>query len=231
MNLSEMEVMLRKRVNSPAETDQAKAVMYECLNLGYRDICDKFNFREVRGRLRFEGTSAANIYALPATWYEIIRVRYADSNDRGGRLEKAGPNQTFDLDSGAVAGRPTHYALWGNEIQFYPPLDGTYAFEVFAKFEPPKLTSPGDIPLIPPSWHYGIVLLGRYYYWDGAGVTNLAMAQAAMGSFNLWASGRMPPTLRELDDSEQAVEVPTLGRWSDNRHGHLSPEQWRTGGM
>lgn len=232
MNLAEIEIMIRARVNNPTETDQPKSVLYECANLAYHDLCDRFHFREVRGRLRFETNTTNNIYALPASWYEIIRARYADSDDRGGRLEKAGPNVTFDIDSGAVAGRPTHYALWGHEIQLYPPPDAVYAIELFAKFQPPKLVSPGDVPMLPVSWHYGIVLLGRWYYWDGAGVMNAAAAQTALTSFGVWAAARPQPTLKELDDVEQAVEVPTLGRWSDrSRFGDMSPELWRTGGM
>lgn len=232
MNLAEMEVMLRSRVHNPTEADQPKSKLYECLNLSYRDICDRFNFREVRGRLRFETDTTHNIYALPSDWYEVIHVRYADSDDRGGRLEKIGPNVSFDLDSGAVAGRPTHYGMWGGELQLYPPPDDIYAIEVVAKFLPPLLASPTDIPMLPVSWHYGIVLLGRWYYWDGGGVVNAGAAQVAMASFGAWAAGRPKPTLQELNDLEQAVEVPTLGRWSlRGRWGDLSPEMWRTGGM
>jgi len=231
MNLSEIESMIRERVSSPTETDQPKAKLYACANLAYRDLADRFHFREVRGRLRFETDTTHNIYALPATWYEVIRVRYADSDDRGRRLEKVGPNVAFDLDSGAIAGKPTHYAMWGHEIQLYPPPDDVYAIELVAKFEPPKLVSPGDIPLLPVSWHYGIVSLGCWYYWDGGGVRNPAAAQLAMTSFATWTAGRPKPTLNELEDLEQAVEVPTLGRWSRNFQGDVSPEQWRTGGM
>lgn len=231
MNLSEIESMIRERVNNPTETDQPKSKIYACANLAYHDICDRFHFREVRGRLRFETTTTENIYALPSGWYEVIRARYADSDDRGGKLEKAGPNLVAQLDSGAVAGKPTHYALWGNEIQFYPPPDAVYAIELFMKFQPPKMASPGDVPLLPPSWHYGIVALGQWYYWDGGGVRNAAAAQQALTSFATWAAARPQPSLRELDDVDTAVEVPTLGRWSVHRHGDVAPEDWRTGGM
>lgn len=231
MNLSEMEIMLRKRVGSPTESDQAKAVMYECLNLGYKDLAERFPFREVYERLRFETDTDHNIYTLPSTRYQVKRVRYADSNDRGGRLEKIGPNDAFDLDSGAVPGRPSRYALWQNEIQLYPPPDAVYAIEVFCKFEPNTMASPGDVPVLPVSWHYGIVLLGRWYYYDGGGVKDMAAAVDAMNSFTAWAAGRPKPVLQELDDLEQAVEVPTLGRWAGKRFGSVSPETWRTGGM
>ena len=232
MNLAAMEAMLRKRVNNPTEADQSKTVMYDCLNLGYEDLCDRFNFRQVRNRLRFETNSSNNIYQLPSDWYEVIHVRYADSDDRGGRLTKAAPNQTFDLDSASQPGRPTHYALWVNDLQLYPPPDTAYAIEVFAKVKPAPLVSPGDVPVISPSWHYGVVLLARWYYFDGGGVTNPAAAGSAMQSFTVWAAGRPVPAVEELDDLEQAVEVPTLGRWSVNgRRGDLPPDVWRTGGM
>lgn len=232
MNLDEMESRLRKRVSNPSEDQVAKTVMYECLSDAYHDICDRFHFREVRTRLRFETDSTHNLYGIPDGYYEVIRARYADSDDRGLRLEKIGPNVAFDLDSGAVAGRPVAYALWGNEVQFYPPPDGEYNIELYMKFKPPALASPTDVPVIPVSWHMGIVLLGRWYYHDGGGpAINLAAATSAMQSFSAWAAGRPLPTLQELDDLEQAVEVPVLGRWSRHRRGDMSPDQWRTGGM
>ncbi len=230
MNLSEMEVKLRQSVSNPSETQQSKVTLYAPLNDAYFDICDRFNFRETRTRLRFDTDTTHNIYGIPAGYYEIIRARFADSDDRGARLEKAGPNVAADLDSGAIVGRPTHYALWGNELQLYPPPDDVYSIELFSKFKPPAMASPTDVPVLPVTWHMGIVILGRWYYYTFVSV-NVAAAGQAMQQFGIWAAGRPQPTIEELGDMEQAVEVPTLGRWSRNPSGDVSPEMWRTGGM
>lgn len=229
MNLGEMETMLRKLVNNPATADQPASTLYECLNLGNADLCDRINFRELRTRLRFDTDDQHNLYTLPADFYEVKHIRYADSDDRGGELEKVSDRIAFELDSGSVAGRPQYYRIWGKEIQLYPPPDDVYTIEIVGRQKPAVMAAPTDIPDIPVSWHYGIVKLGCWYYWDGIGVKNLTAAKDALESFNVWATGRKKPFNSELDSLEQAVEVPTLGRWSGNRRGDMSPEQWRRG--
>lgn len=231
MTLAEMEAMLRSRVGNPTESDISKPMMYEQINLAYHDLCDRFKFRETMARLRFDTDSTHNIYGLPVSWYEVKRVRYADDDDRGGRLEKLGPNSTYDIDQDQTPGRPCAYALWGNEIQLYPPPDGVYRIEIFGRFQPNRLQAATDIPIVPLPWHMGIVFLARWYYWDGGGVQNFQAANVALQAFTTWATGRPTPTIRELDDSEQAVTVPELGRYSSRRRGDMSPEMWRTGGM
>jgi hypothetical protein len=231
MILDEIESRLRRACGKPTEANVPKSVLHEYINLAYEDLADRANLRQSRRRLRFNTDAEHNLYALPADYYAILRVRYADVDDRGGRLRKIGPNDAFFRDTGSDPGRPTAYALWKDEIQFYPFPDDVYTIECFCKVRPPTLVSPDDEPdWLPRPLHHGIVLLARYHYQD-IERNDAPKAQNALSIFDLWIRGKIRSARSEDDDLEQAVEVPVLRARITTRVGDISPEQWRTGGI
>ena len=131
--------------------------------------------------------------------------RLTKLGDRG-----AGEQDNLSVPDANTQGNPVSYARWGEGIQLYPQPDGVYQIEVYTKRQVTSLSADGDTPVIPTSWHNGIVLLARWYYYDSIG--DLPKAEYAYNTFKLWLADKPVEIEEEKSDIDSGVAIPTLAR-------------------
>lgn len=196
---------LRRQVGNPTTTQVTDADMLAFVNLGYRHLANRYRFRQMRSRTTVATVASQRAYTLPAGAGSILRVR--DTTNQV-KLTKLGDRRAAELLDVDVTGKPTNYILYDTTYELHPTPDGVYNIELYYKLTITDLAA-GDTPLIPESWHPGILTLAKYYYWDDQG--DLVKATAALNLFNAWVREQPVELDEEKSDLDSGVELPTLG--------------------
>lgn len=207
MTLLEMRTMLRRRVGNPTTAQVADASLNTFLNLAMREIQNKYRFAQGRSLYSFNTVNGTRSYALPANAASIMYVRDATSEDK---LQKLDDEEIARLTEVTTTGTPVFYYRDGNNLLLHPTPDGVYAMVAKLKVAITELSADGDTPAIPASWHYGIVLLARHYYWDDQGDDPKAIS--AKNFYKDWASDQPVEVDEEKSDLDRGVSVPTLSQ-------------------
>lgn len=207
MNLLEIRTSLRSRVGNPSTTDVPDATLDDIANRAYVQITDRYKFFKNRKLCYFTTVAGQQKYELPTSSLVVLSV--ADLTNKielDMKDDTWGNNNQWD---GTTTGRPTDYVRYRGWMQLYPVPNGSYNIQVYYKYSVDKLVIDGDTPVIPLEWHEGIVLLGRYIYWDDKG--DIPKAQYAMNAYKeMWLADKPD----EMDDELMAtnklgVIVPT----------------------
>ena len=195
---------LRRQVGNPTTAQVTDLLMLEFVNTAYRQICNRYRFRQLRARTTTPTVAGTRAYNLPAGASSVIYIR--DTTNQV-KLEKLGENSAAFLTDVDVDGKPTKYILYATTYELHPTPDGVYSFEVYYKKGTTDLAA-GDTPVIPESWHPGIVTLARYHYWDDQGDDTKAIL--ALNLFNAWVKEQPVEYDEEKTDYDSGVSVPTL---------------------
>jgi hypothetical protein len=206
MTISEMRTMLRSRIGSPSTVDVPDAKLTESINIAYKDIADRYRFHKARKRCQFSTIVGQDKYDLPSDVLAVLRV--SDETNRK-KLTKGGDRTVSSRQQDATQGRPVWYVRYRDYMQLGPVPDGVYLMEVFYKYALADLTdADNQTPGIPSSWHYGIVLMAKYYYYEDQG--DSPKAQTAYEAWKLWVADKPTEIDEETVDIDSGVEIPTL---------------------
>ena len=208
--LFDMRASLRDKVGNPSVADKADALLTEHINSAYSDITDRYPFSIMRGRVRFNTAQGTGLYNLGAGYTVVLK---AYNRTRATRLRKIGDREAGEVDLLSVPGAttqgcPVAYARWGDGVQLYPQPDGIYEIECYLKKSVTPLSADGDTPVIPASWHQGIVLLARWYYYDAIG--DVPKSEHSYNTFKLWLADKPSEFEDEKQDIDSGVVIPTL---------------------
>lgn len=211
MQLDEMRTMLRARIGNPSTVDVIDPKLNEVINLAMHDISGRYRFHKARKRCTFLTVAGQSAYSLPIDCEVVYRL--ADITNFK-KLEKIGDRQ-FSTQTDNVNAKPLKYVRYRDFVELVPIPDDVYTIEVFYKYFVVTLANDGDSPGIPASWHYGIVLLAKwYYYTDQADAPKAAMAYEA---FKLWVSDKPTEIDEESVDIDSGVDILTLSQQSTPR--------------
>ncbi len=208
MNFLELKARLRKSVKNPDEADVSEADLGEYINDGYRDLASRYSYHQTRKRCQFTTEVGQVKYQLPSDCAAVLRVSDVTS---GRKLTKAGDRNISDR-LGITNFAPRGYERYRNYLQLLPTPDAAYVIEVFYIALPCKLVNDTDCPVLPPSWHNGIWMRGKWYFYIDAG--DIAQQVAADNAYKLWLADKPSEIEEESVDIDSGVEVPTLGHRS-----------------
>lgn len=207
MTLLEMRTMLRRRVGNPTTAQVTDARLNEFLNLAMREIQNKYRFAQGRSLYTFNTVSGTRSYALPSNAASIMYVRDTTTEYKLEKLDDEEVARLTEVDTNA---RPLYYYRDVSNLLLHPTPDGVYAMVVKLKVAITELSTDGSSPSIPASWHIGIVLLARHYYWDDQGDDPKAIS--AKNFYKDWASDQPVEVDEEKADLDRGVSVPTLSQ-------------------
>lgn len=208
MDLDTMRTSLRKKIGNPTTGEVADADLTGYLNTAYRRIANRYAFRKMRGRATFDTVASTYQYSLPSNAVAVTAVR--NQTDKV-KLDRIGEHQVARYTTDVTTeGSPVQYARFENYIQLFPVPDAVYTIEVYYKVVITALSANADVPVIPESWHEGIVLLARWVYYDEQ--PDYAKAQYALGVFKDWVAEQPVEVHEETVDLDAAVELPTLSK-------------------
>jgi hypothetical protein len=192
MQLQEMQAALRLRIGNPLADEVSDGELRSHLNSSLLDIADRFRFHKARRVCRFNTVQSQSRYDLPSNLTAILRAQDVTSFRK---LEKVGDRQ-YSSRSDDNEGQPAQYVRYRDYIQLIPVPDGIY------------MAAATDVPGLPPSWHMGIVLRARWYYYDAR--SDNPKKIEALESFRLWAQDKPTEIDEESVDIDSGVEIPTL---------------------
>jgi hypothetical protein len=206
MNLGEMLVSLRRQIGNPTVADVTDSVLTEVINTAYKEIVSKHNFRRIKQLCRFNTIQGTSTYNLPSGVDAVLKAR---NNTDQVRLEKYDALRHMHRTSADVEGHPRFYVLMENFIRLIPTPDEVYEIEVYYRGQLAPLVSNSQSPVIPDSWHSGIVKLARHHYYDEI-EGDLVKSKAALESFGIWLSGRVVEADEEKTDFDTGVIIEPL---------------------
>lgn len=186
--LTVMQGLLRERIGNPTTTDVPDATLTKRLNEALEFIWTRYRFHANRSISSTITTVAGTSgYTLPVAC-DILRTVRDGTNFR--KLEKMG-EITWDSISAAKAaestptrGKPTRYFRANLTLFLDPVPDGAYVIQVRFRSSFTAMSSGSDVPTIPTSWHFGIVLYARFLHWET--VQDATRAIGAFSVFNAW---------------------------------------------
>lgn len=212
MNLTTLQTRLRERIGNPDTTDVPDATLTLRLNEAYVDILDKYNFHAAKTTSTSTSTVASD-YDYTLSGIDIlIAVR---DNTTGVKLTKRDRVWWDEIAAASVRaeGKPTDYFWDGSTLYLDPIPDDVYQLLIRYRRATTELAAGGDSPVIPTSWHHGIVLLGRAKYYEA--IEDGPKYALALQSFNIWVKDKADEIAEELKaDYDQAVRLPDLERFA-----------------
>jgi len=219
--LNEMRLELRTKVGSPNPLDTPNATLDRFINEAYREIGTKHPFHETRCIATMSTVSGTSRYNLPD---DCVALRAVWDSTNGRKLRKAGARMLAERSRGATErySQPTHYIRAGRYIELLSAPDGLYSLTIYYNTHVATLVEDDDEPVIPATWHPGIVLLARYKYWDEFYDVN--KAQYSFNAYKLWLADK--PSEMDMEkaaDLDSSVELPTL---RDHQWRHDSGRAW-----
>lgn len=205
MQLSVMRDTLRRRIGNPSTVDTPNSDLTSNINSAYEEIANRFRFRAMRKSTTVPTVNGTLAYGLPADAVAIINIRDA-TNEK--RLIKLDDKRRAALVDVATTGKPTAYFLLQTTYELYPKPDGVYSIILFYKASYTGLSADGDIPVLPLSWHEGILRLAKHYYYSDQ--SDNPKATLAFNEFDLWAMRQPLEVDEEKGDFDSGVSIPTL---------------------
>ena len=128
--------------------------------------------RHYRMMKRSEGQIDSRYSPVPTTWLETIRLHIVGNDSF--RLELTSMDDMLQLreQTAGIAGRPTHYAHVGENIEVFPNPDGEYDIELLYYERIPALsdTAPSNwlLEVAPDAYLYGALVQAAPYLQDDA---------------------------------------------------------------
>ena len=173
MTPAQIKSTIETRYNAVGDSffsDMVPDIIYQgCLELA----TEAFVIENVYNTTSVSGTRT---YAFPTTAISIRRVEY-----NGDKCYPVSVDQDPKTSTTEITGQPREYAVWDNEVIFYPTPDATGdTIEIYTYNEPQPVTDTSVLE-IPTEYHMSLVDLGLsiFYAKDG----NQQMAQYHKG---LW---------------------------------------------
>jgi len=208
-NLGVLKGRLRRQIGNPSTEDVSDGALREHFNVAYRDLVNKYRFHLGRKICRFDTVDGVTRYTL---WDDVAAILRVRNNTTERKLIKLDHRRRYEL-TGITGpelqkGAPTHYIRYRDWIEVLPIPDGVYEIEVFFKMQIADLVDDVDVPVIPESWHQGIVRLARMIYYEEEGDEDKAII--ANNSFERWVARQPIEVDEEKIDFDSGVYVPTL---------------------
>lgn len=215
MNFLDLRAALRRSVKNPDETDAPQIDLGVYINEGYRDLAGRFAYHQTRRRCTFVTVRSQAKYQLPPDIASVLRLR---DNTHGRKLWKAGDRAIAEQRIPKFEFWPRYYIRYRNYVELIPTPDADgYVVEVFYIAIPGLLSADTDVPVLPETWHRGIILRARWYFFLDRG--DSAQATEALNSFTVWVSDKPSEIEDESVDIDGSVEVPELSiPLYSNRH-------------
>lgn len=207
MNFAELKSGLRRSVKNPSEEDVPEVDLGEYVNYGYKDLASRYSYHQTRKRCTFVTVNGQDKYQLPLDLASVLRLK---DNTHGGKVIKAGDRAVATKSIYAANYWPKQYVRYRNYVQLLPTPDGEYVIEVYYIAIPATLTLETDAPVLPETWHVGIIMRARWYYFMERGDT--AQQTAALNNYNIWLSDKPSEIEEESVDIDSSVEVTSLER-------------------
>lgn len=206
MNFVELQAALRRSVKRPDENDVPQEDLGAYINEGYRDLAGRYAYHQTRNRCTFLTVSGQAKYMLPPDLASVLRLR---DNTHGRKIWKAGDRKIADQRVPKFEFWPRFYTRYRNYVELVPtPNQDGYVIEVFYIAIPQLLVLDTDTPVLPETWHRGIVLRARWHYFLDKG--DSAQTTEALNLFSVWVSDKPSEIEEESVDIDTAVEVPEL---------------------
>lgn len=166
--------------------DDLTAAIPSFITLAEADISRKL--RDWRMETRTTLTVSSQYTALPADWLETVRLQVAGATSQ---LELASQGALAEMRAAIndQAGRPTHYALTGGQLELFPTPDQSYSLDLvyFAKVASLSdvATSNWLLTTAPDAYLYGALVQSAPYLKDDARATVWAgLYQSAIDGLN-----------------------------------------------
>jgi hypothetical protein len=208
MDLTTMRDRLRARVGNPDTTDVPAADLTRIINSAYFDLADRYRFHMVRKLCTFPTVASTQDYGLPSDLLEIIKVRDVTN---GRQIKKTDYREDADKwirEDSTYESMPLHYLRYRNFIRLEPIPDDVYTIQLFYKAGVVALSDDTDEPVVPDTWHEGIIKLARHYFYDEKG--DIPKSQYALSIYNSWLSTKPNEVDEEKKDLDKGVVIPTL---------------------
>lgn len=206
MNFLELRAKLRRSVKNPGEGDAPDTDLGEYINEGYRDLAGRYAHHQTRKRCTFTTIRGQAKYQLPPDLASVLRLR---DTTHGRKIWKSGDRKIADQRVPKLEFWPRYYTRYRHYVELVPtPNQDGYIIEVFYIAIPAVLQADTDVPVLPETWHQGIVLRARWYYFIDRG--DSAQATEALNTFSVWVSDKPSEIDEESVDIDSSVEVPEL---------------------
>src|SRR5215831_9176859 len=204
MNFQELRAKLRLSLKNPTENDAAETDLGDYINEGYRDLSSRYAYHQTRQRCTFITVAHQAKYQLPPNLASVLRLR---DNTHGRKIMKAGDRMVAGQYVPKLEMWPRYYVRYRNYVELLPVPDADgYVIEVFYIAIPGLLAVDLDVPLLPETWHRGIILRARWYFFTDRG--DSAQATEALNTYSIWLSDKPSEIEEETVDIDAAVETP-----------------------
>jgi hypothetical protein len=208
VNFGELKARLRTSVKNPDEQDVPEDILGSYINSGYLDLAARYDFHQTRKRCTFVTVAGQAKYQLPGDIAAVLRLR---DNTHGRKIWKKGDRAIASQHVPKYQFWPRYYVRYRNYVELIPtPSEDGFVIEVYYIAIPAILAEDSDIPVLPLTWHDGVVKRARWYYFDEKG--DVAQATAALNSYSVWLSDKPSEIEQESVDIDSGVELPTLSR-------------------
>jgi len=214
MQLLEFRTRLRSQIGNPSEVDVTNTRLNQLVNDAVRDVTNRYRFHKARKRCSFFTVAGQSAYGLPSDCEAVFRL-WDKTNRR--KLEKIGDRQfSSQTNLADTLGLQEKYVRYRDYVELYPtPMNDNDEIEVFYKYKQVELANDSDIPGIPDSWHYGLLLYAKFLYYQDQG--DGPKKQSAYEDFKLWVSDKPTEIDEESVDIDSGVDVLTWSQSIDPR--------------
>ena len=189
MTFLQLQTECYDRLGAPTPDSATTALVKRMVNSAINEFCTFKNWDWMETSASLSISNATRGYTLASTVGKVVGIH--DSN--GAPLTEVSRDTYYDMYRGdATTGSPTHYCVDGADdtntyvtIQVWPVPTGSATLTVRNRRRLTDLSSDGDIPKIPPQYHWVLVDLAvariREFENDQAWVPLMQQAKAAMG--------------------------------------------------
>jgi hypothetical protein len=206
MNLEDLNARLRRSIKRPGEEDVSEEDLTQYINEGYRDLCGRYAHHMTRKICTFLTVAGHAKYQLPDDCASVMWMR---DQTHGNKLWKKGDRSRADQRVPIFEHWPRKYLRARNYVYLIPtPIEDGYVIEFQYIAIPALLALPADVPVLPVTWHMGIVLRARWYYFIDRG--DIAQQNAALNTYTVWVSDKPSEIEEETVDIDSGVELPEL---------------------
>jgi hypothetical protein len=186
------------------------------INSAYLEIVGKFAFSETRAVSGVTTVVGTNEYPLPVGLVILRRV-WDMTNSR--KLSKRSTRFLASWKNTETNNQPTDYIRLASSIMLFPIPDGIYTIMLEGVYVE-KLVADSDVPVIPATWHDGILLRARWYYFDTRG--DVGKAIYASNTYKDWLSDKPSEIDEEKVDLDDRGVI--VGAGPEYRRGQGSQD-------
>lgn len=218
MDLALLKAKFRVGIGNPSTTDAPDTNatgtgLVDYINDAYTELADNYNHRVIKPRYQFTTVDGTDKYTLPSNIGAVLKAW-----DRTNKMPLLKADMDYvsknEFDNPSPAkGKPSKWLPVDNYLQIIPIPDGAYKIEFQARLIVTPLAVDADIPILPTTWHRGILLLAKWHYFLDA--QDLPRAAAAEAMFKRWVSNKPLEADEEKMSADVGVVIPTLSEPAD----------------